>query len=66
VIVTKLGYSIAGAVFATDWTRTFVYQNISNGKLVAKKAGRRTIITAESLHKLMDELPTAKIRKTSV
>jgi excisionase family DNA binding protein len=41
---------------------TSLYALISAGKLRAKKAGQRTLITAESLRGYLDSLPDADIR----
>jgi len=50
-----LAYSIQDAVRATTLSRPRIYQLISQGKLRARKIGRRTLIMAESLQKLIDE-----------
>jgi excisionase family DNA binding protein len=50
-----LAYSIQDAVRVTTLSRPRIYQLISQGKLRASKIGRRTVILAESLQKLIDE-----------
>ena len=49
-----LAYSINGAMCATSLGRSRIYELISEGKLVKKKLGRRTVITAVSLRALID------------
>ena len=44
------------------WTRTFVYNALSAGKLKARKAGRRTLIDSESSDELHQSLPAAEFR----
>jgi hypothetical protein len=58
----KGGFTIEGAVEWSGFSRTRIYAEIGNGTLVAKKAGRRTIIMGASLQALIDNLPAAKIR----
>ncbi len=60
--MTPLAYTIDGAVKASGLTRSRIYQLIGLGELVAKKAGRRTLITAESLQHCLANLPAANIR----
>ena len=42
----KIAYSISEFCAACSVGRTFVYQEISTGRLAARKAGRRTLIDA--------------------
>ena len=44
------------------WTRTFIYNQLSAGKLAAVKAGRRTLIVTETAERLFGELPKATFR----
>ncbi len=46
------------------WSRTFIYERLGMGDLHAIKAGRRTIITAESADQLFRSLPRATYRRT--
>lgn len=43
-------------------TRTFVYGELAAGRLEAVKAGRRTLILAESADRLLRTLPKATFR----
>ncbi|MFV0645868.1 MAG: helix-turn-helix domain-containing protein [Sphingomonadaceae bacterium] len=50
-----LAYSINDAVAITTLSRPRIYQLINEGKLETRKLGRRTIILAESLRRLVQE-----------
>lgn len=50
-----LAYSIAEATRVAPIGRTRIYQLIAEGKLEARKLGSRTIIPADSLHRLIQE-----------
>lgn len=60
-----LSYTIGGAVAASGFSRTRIYQAIADGDLNAVKAGRRTLITADSLAALVASLPPAEIGKAA-
>lgn len=60
----RLSYTIEQAQEATGLGRTSIYKEISNGKLDARKAGRRTLITAASVQAYVASLPTASIRRS--
>ncbi len=62
---TQLSYTIEETQEVTGLGRTSVYQAISHGKLDARKAGRRTLITAASVQAYLASLPPAKIRLAS-
>jgi len=49
-----LAYSIKEACRVSSLGRTRVYQLIAAGPLEARKLGRRTLIPAASLHKLLE------------
>lgn len=59
----RLSYTIEQAQEATGLGRTSIYKEISNGKLDARKAGRRTLITAASVQAFVASLPRAPIRR---
>lgn len=50
-----LAYSINDAAAMTTLSRPRIYQLISEGRLEARKLGRRTVVLAESLHRLVEE-----------
>ncbi len=58
-ITPKLGFSIEGACESSGLGRTFLYEAIGAGELIAKKAGSRTIILPKHLADYLDNLPAA-------
>ncbi len=58
-----LAYTIEGAVSASGLGRSTIYDLVSRGLLDARKAGKRTLITGESLKKYLTSLPSAQIGK---
>lgn len=55
--VPKLAYSIAEASEATGIGRTAIYEEISAGRLKARKRGSATLILAEDLQAFLAGLP---------
>ena len=53
----KLLFTIQEVTSATSLGRTSVYNAISEGKLIAKKFGSKTLVTAESLDAFINALP---------
>lgn len=51
----KLAYSINEAASALSMGRTSIYAMIADGRLEAFKLGRRTLIKAESLKRLVGQ-----------
>lgn len=49
----KLSYSIEEAVAATSISKSSLYNRIATGEIIAAKVGRRTVIPARSLRKLV-------------
>ena len=58
-LTLRLGLSIDDACQVSGIGRTKIYQAIGSGELIAKKAGRRTIITPKHLASYIDNLPVA-------
>ena len=52
---TKLAYSIPEAAAAVSIGRSKVYGLIAEGRLETRKIGKRTVILAASLSKLLEE-----------
>lgn len=50
----KLSYSIREAVAATSISKSSLYNRIATGKIAAAKVGRRTVIPAHALRKLVE------------
>ena len=57
-----LAHTIPSAEKVSGLGRTSLYELIGAGKLDARKAGGRTLITAESLRAYIASLPRADIR----
>ncbi len=55
----KLGLSIEESCQAAGIGRTKIYEAIGSGELIAKKAGRRTIILPKHLEAYLESLPAA-------
>lgn len=53
--LAPLAYSISEACKVSSIGRTYMYQLINEGKLEARKLGKRTLITARSLRALIEE-----------
>lgn len=51
----KLAYSINETAHALSMGRTSIYAMIADGRLEAFKLGRRTLVRAESLRRLVGE-----------
>lgn len=49
----KLSYSIEEAVAATSISKSSIYNRIATGEIIVAKVGRRTVIPAKSLRKLV-------------
>lgn len=56
--LAPLAYSISEACKVSSFGRTYVYRLISEGRLEARKFGKRTLITARSLRALIEGEPT--------
>jgi excisionase family DNA binding protein len=65
-IPNALCFTIEGTTLATGLPRTTIYELIGSGKLDARKVGRRTIITGESLRQYLEALPPANIRASKI
>ena len=49
-------FTVAEICEMTGLGRTKIYEEINNGRLDAKKCGRRTLVTANSFNKWISEL----------
>jgi len=58
--MTKDAYSIAELSKLTGLGRTLVFAEIKSGRLIARKAGRRTIILRSDLESWLASLPAAR------
>ncbi len=53
----KLAFTPSEAAAAAGIGRTYLFEEIRNRRLVARKAGRRTLIEAEELQRWIRSLP---------
>ena len=61
----KIGYSVAEACEAIPCGRTMIYELIADRRLDARKLGNKTIITGDSVERLVETLPDAGLAKPS-
>lgn len=54
---SHMSYTVAGAMTETGLGKTRLYELIAAGKIDARKEGRRTLITGESLRSYLASLP---------
>lgn len=59
---TPMAYTVPDACRTSGVGTTKLYELIGQGVLDARKAGRRTLITADSLRAYLSTLPPATIR----
>jgi excisionase family DNA binding protein len=57
---SQLGYSVIQAAKAAGCGRSTIYEELTNGKLRARKLGRRTVILASDLATWLASLPQFK------
>jgi excisionase family DNA binding protein len=59
--IEKLAFSIDEAAFRSGIGRDGIYQAIRERRLVARKAGRRTLIPAHELRRFLEALPALEL-----
>jgi len=59
--VEKLAFSVDEAAIRAGLGRDRIYSAIRNGDLVARKYGRRTLITSEALQRFLNALPPLQL-----
>ena len=57
----KMAFSVDEAALRAGLGRDRIYGYIRDGRLQARKAGRRTLITADALRNFIDSLPPLKL-----
>ena len=55
----KIAYTVPEAIAAIGIGRTNLYKLAKEGRLDLRKVGGRTVVTASSLHRLIDEAEAA-------
>ena len=59
--IIKMAFSVEEAAIRADLGRDAIYEAVRQGKLEAKKLGRRTLITADALRRFLDALPPLQL-----
>lgn len=59
--IEKMAFSVDEAAMRAGLGRDRIYTAIRDGNLVARKFGRRTLITAEALQQFLDSLPPLRL-----
>jgi excisionase family DNA binding protein len=59
--VEKMAFSVDEAAMRAGLGRDRIYTAIRNGDLVARKYGRRTLITSEALQRFLNALPPLQL-----
>ncbi len=62
-VAKPLAYTIEGAVQASGATRSRLFELIAQGALDARRAGKQTLILADSLEAYLKSLPRAEPRQ---
>lgn len=62
VTIEPLAYTVTEACAAARISRTSLYKAIAEGKLIARKRGRRTVILASDLRSFSETLPIIQPR----
>ena len=60
--IEKMAFSVDEAAMRAGRGRDKLYAAIREGNLVARKFGRRTLITADALQRFLDGLPPLQLR----
>jgi excisionase family DNA binding protein len=59
--IEKMAFSVDETAMRTGLGRDRIYTAIRDGNLVARKFGRRTLITANALQQFLDTLPQLRL-----
>ena len=59
--IERLAFSVDEAALRAGVGRDKIYAAVKEGKLEARKAGRRTLVTADALRRFIDNLPTLQL-----
>jgi excisionase family DNA binding protein len=60
--LTRMAYSVEQFAEATDISRSSLYEEIKAGRLVARKCGKRTIISVHDAEAWLESLPHAQTK----
>jgi excisionase family DNA binding protein len=59
--IQKMAFSVDEAAMRAGLGRDAIYSAVREGKLEAKKMGRRTLVTADALRRYLDSLPSLQL-----
>jgi excisionase family DNA binding protein len=59
--IEKIAFSVDEAALRAGLGRDRIYSAIRNGDLVARKFGRRTLVTADALQRFLNGLPLLRL-----
>ena len=59
--IQKMAFSVDEAAMRAGLGRDAIYSAVREGKLEAKKMGRRTLVTADALRRYLDSLPSFQL-----
>jgi len=62
---SKIAFGVDEAALRAGICRDYIYRAIREGKLEARKLGRRTIITDEALRSYLNSLPPMKLPRNA-
>jgi excisionase family DNA binding protein len=63
--IDKMAFSVDEAAMRAGLGRDKIYEALKSGKLEGRRAGRRTLVTAEALRRYLDELPPFQLPRTA-
>jgi len=58
---TKIAFTVDEAARQASLGRDRIYAAIRDGRLEARKAGRRTVVTADAIKRFINALPALKL-----
>ena len=61
--IQKMAFTVDEAAMHSSLGRDAIYDAIRDGRLQARKWGRRTIIPADALQRFLTELPPLRLRQ---
>jgi len=64
-LIAPISFSIKGAVAASGFSRSRIFELIRDQKIVAVKDGSKTLIIADSLRECVKSLPPARPDKAA-
>ena len=59
--IAPVEFTVEGAVAASGIGRTLLFRAIKQGRLRARKLGRRTIVTRDDLAEFLSSLPVKRV-----